>query len=297
MVGTAGYLAPEQAEGAAVTPAADVYALGLVLLEALTGERAYRGTPLERAVANALKPPTIPARLGAGWLAVLRALTARDPAARPPAERVPELLARAEDEPPRVGALDETMELTPVLAEAPDHPVPALTVAAPDDGAVGRSGSGTPGSAASCAGTGSASTPRLRPVPAHRRLATVGAAALAATAFLGIGAGTHWLSTGAGAAPADPSRQPPPASPTPAAAPGAGAAAAPQNPAATPAPAAARTVFPASPTSAGPGTSALPASDAQRPADQVLSGPAKCRPGGDGGDGGHEKEPDKHKCP
>ena len=37
MVGTASYLAPEQARGAEVGPAADVYALGLVLLEALTG--------------------------------------------------------------------------------------------------------------------------------------------------------------------------------------------------------------------------------------------------------------------
>ena len=37
LVGTAGYLSPEQVRGADVGPAADVYALGLVLLECLTG--------------------------------------------------------------------------------------------------------------------------------------------------------------------------------------------------------------------------------------------------------------------
>ncbi|MFD0636536.1 hypothetical protein ACFQ9X_38090 [Catenulispora yoronensis] len=49
----------------------------MVLLEALTGRREYRGTPLERAVANALRSPDIPDRLGPGWNAVLRAMTAR----------------------------------------------------------------------------------------------------------------------------------------------------------------------------------------------------------------------------
>ncbi|MBO0827335.1 MAG: serine/threonine protein kinase [Streptosporangiales bacterium] len=39
-IGTAAYLAPEQVRGATAGPAADVYALGLVLLECLTGEPA-----------------------------------------------------------------------------------------------------------------------------------------------------------------------------------------------------------------------------------------------------------------
>jgi len=45
VAGTAGYLAPEQAEGRGASAASDVYALGLVLLETLTGVREYSGTP------------------------------------------------------------------------------------------------------------------------------------------------------------------------------------------------------------------------------------------------------------
>ncbi len=39
ILGTAAYLSPEQVRGAAPRPASDVYSLGLVLLEALTGRR------------------------------------------------------------------------------------------------------------------------------------------------------------------------------------------------------------------------------------------------------------------
>ena len=47
VVGTAAYLAPEQVRGAEITPAVDVYALGLVLLECLTGRREYEGAEIE----------------------------------------------------------------------------------------------------------------------------------------------------------------------------------------------------------------------------------------------------------
>lgn len=93
-VGTAAYLAPEQLSGAAIGGAADVYSLGLVLLEALTGKRAFAGgTPAEVALRRVHQGPSLPVSLGATWLRTLRAMTAIDPAERPSARDVAVLLS------------------------------------------------------------------------------------------------------------------------------------------------------------------------------------------------------------
>jgi len=44
LVGTPAYMAPEQVRGVAVTPATDIYAVGLLLFEMLRGEPPFRGT-------------------------------------------------------------------------------------------------------------------------------------------------------------------------------------------------------------------------------------------------------------
>ena len=88
VIGTAGYLSPEQFLGGEPGPAADVYALGLVVLEALTGVREYPGTPLEAVAARADHDPSIPSSLPEDWRGLLGAMTARDPARRPTAMEV-----------------------------------------------------------------------------------------------------------------------------------------------------------------------------------------------------------------
>ena len=92
MVGTASYLAPEQVAGEPVGPPSDVYALGLVLLEVLTGQREYAGSTVEVALARLQRQPSVPPTLPAGWPGLLTAMTSREPAARPtPGEAAQEL--------------------------------------------------------------------------------------------------------------------------------------------------------------------------------------------------------------
>jgi serine/threonine protein kinase len=85
LIGTAAYLSPEQARGAAPAPASDVYSLGLVLLESLTRTRAFPGPLMESVGARLVSDPPIPGSVGSGWASLLSAMTARAPESRPSA--------------------------------------------------------------------------------------------------------------------------------------------------------------------------------------------------------------------
>jgi eukaryotic-like serine/threonine-protein kinase len=84
MVGTPGYLSPEQVAGEPVTPASDLYALGVVAYECLVGAPPFAGMPLEITVAHRDRPlPPLPPSVPADVATFVMQLTAKDPAWRP----------------------------------------------------------------------------------------------------------------------------------------------------------------------------------------------------------------------
>jgi eukaryotic-like serine/threonine-protein kinase len=150
VVGTAAYLAPEQARGEEATPASDVYALGVVIYQLLTGRLPWEGTTLaelairresERPLPPSSYDPAVPQTLST---AVLRSLES-DPALRYSTARQLAVALRAGlsgQEPPEAeaeaptralagGATEATRPLasgeplTPVARQAPPRPRPA----------------------------------------------------------------------------------------------------------------------------------------------------------------------------
>ena len=117
-LGTAAYLAPEQVNGEDLVPAADIYALGLVLLELLTGARVYPGPPLEAAVARLTRPAEVPDWLSVDWQRLLRRMTATEVAVRPSAAAVADALRAI-----RNGRSVEStlVELAPATATLPAY--------------------------------------------------------------------------------------------------------------------------------------------------------------------------------
>ena len=88
MIGTPRYMSPEQCDGERLTPASDVYSLGVILYEMLTGVPPFNGpTPLAVALQHSSKPPRPPRELvesiPAGLERVVLHALAKSPAERP----------------------------------------------------------------------------------------------------------------------------------------------------------------------------------------------------------------------
>jgi eukaryotic-like serine/threonine-protein kinase len=86
LVGTAGYLSPEQASGQPATAASDLYALGVVAYECLAGRRPFTGEhPIAVALAHLLQPPPpLPAEIPEQVRGLVAQAMAKQPTRRPP---------------------------------------------------------------------------------------------------------------------------------------------------------------------------------------------------------------------
>lgn len=127
-MGTANYLSPEQARGEVVGPPTDIYSLGLVLLQCLTGVLEFPGSAVESAVARLTRDPHVPAELGRPWTDLLPRMTARDPGQRPSARDVALALHSA---PAAPAAPASTRPLTVPFVPVRDPVMPALPVREP----------------------------------------------------------------------------------------------------------------------------------------------------------------------
>ncbi|ATH95891.1 serine/threonine-protein kinase [Dermabacter jinjuensis] len=85
VMGTAQYLSPEQAMGKQATSLSDIYALGIVAYEMLTGSRPFTGTSqVEIAMAQVKEaPPELPERINADLRRLVMMMLAKAPANRP----------------------------------------------------------------------------------------------------------------------------------------------------------------------------------------------------------------------
>ncbi|GAB7186966.1 protein kinase [Kitasatospora sp. Ki12] len=83
MIGSPGYMSPEQVEGRELTPASDVFSLGATLAVACTGRPAFTGESLPRILFNVLHAEPDLADVPERLRPLLAACLAKDPAARP----------------------------------------------------------------------------------------------------------------------------------------------------------------------------------------------------------------------
>jgi eukaryotic-like serine/threonine-protein kinase len=125
IVGTVQYVSPEQAQGQPVSARSDLYSVGVVLYEMLTGQVPFDGeAPVSIALKHVSEPPVPPSQLEPGIprpleAVVLRAL-AKDPARR---------FASADE---FIAALENARRARPVVLEpAPGEPWVAAPAAVP----------------------------------------------------------------------------------------------------------------------------------------------------------------------
>lgn len=103
VIGTPGYLAPEQASAGPLGPPCDVFSLGCVLVYAATGRRPFGEGGGAGALFRTIHEEPDLTGVEPGLTPLITACLAKDPAARPTASRVRDALAANGPSDPRVG--------------------------------------------------------------------------------------------------------------------------------------------------------------------------------------------------
>ncbi|MFJ9503942.1 bifunctional serine/threonine-protein kinase/ABC transporter substrate-binding protein [Streptomyces anulatus] len=184
IVGSPGFLSPEQAQGRRIGPASDVFSLGCVLVYAATGGRPFGSGPVEAMLFRTVHDTADLSALPPGLVPVVEACLSKDPEDRPAAADIRR--AFAEDV---SGGSWLPGPVTHLIAERSARmlALPDIDATSLDAGTAGgpgtESGTGTGATTGTGTGTGGRDTAALPASPARRRfLAYVaGGAALAAT--------------------------------------------------------------------------------------------------------------------
>src|SRR5262249_36781583 len=141
LIGTVGYLAPEQLEGKSAGSAADMWALGATLYAAVQGSPPFGGTTPFAVIAAILTQPPAPPhppRAAARLTDLMGARLARPPDRRPDAEAPPRPLAWANSGPAASAPAPVSPPAPPAYPQSaspaapPAYPQPAGTAAVPD---------------------------------------------------------------------------------------------------------------------------------------------------------------------
>jgi serine/threonine protein kinase len=109
MLGTVSYMAPEQLEDNQVGPSADLWSLGIVLLECLTGRRVYEGSPSEIVARRLMAPVPLPVDLPVPWKLVLTGMLDHRPDQRLTGRQVAAMLATTAFQTPWLPSNDDTI--------------------------------------------------------------------------------------------------------------------------------------------------------------------------------------------